>query len=539
MRDPALGGRPAPPCGTGRRPGRRRRARRPPAPARRTARRRGAPPRGRRSRRRARRRVRARTRAPRRPRPRRCRAAARWCRAPPGRRRPLATAAAAGGPALHQRSVRPSSDRAGTRRGQALGQSASAGSRWSGRSTSAGAVAVERARLDEEAHHRGRRRDLEPAAADVADQQPEPAARQRPDPEHVAAAGLRARPARRRTRPRGRRAGRALGDEARRHRARHAPLAVVGVRVGERRRGRPGAQRGQAACDAAGPANPSPSGGPRGEHAEQAVPPSATRHPHLGPSRSAPARRRRAPVPPASRADRPRAVARAGPLADLLDASRPPDLEPGSSVARDDPRRARRAPPRASSSSDALERERGEVGQHPRDPQVLGARTPGWGSERAIASTPRMRPSPVRDRAGEERGRASTSPTAAAATSGVEALAQAVVPEPVAPRPRPRCARSAPGCRSRSRPRSRRGARARTGGRAPGRTPSRTASEANHDAAGLDVGVRAQSTTRNETPVTSSRRRTCDDDLLERPPQPCLRPRGVLDAALLQHEQRA
>ena len=176
------------------------------AARRRTARRRGAPPTARRWRRRARRRGPARTRAPRRPRPRRCRAAARWCRA----RRPVAAARAqqlrrrVAGVAPAQPAALERSPGTPARTGPRA--AASAGSRWSGAAPRPGAVAVERARLDEEAHHRGGRRDLEPAAADVADEQPEPAARQRPDPEHVAAAGLRGRPARRRARPRGRRA---------------------------------------------------------------------------------------------------------------------------------------------------------------------------------------------------------------------------------------------------------------------------------------------------------------------------------------------
>ena len=52
------------------------------------------------------------------------------------------------------------------------------------------ALGVPRARLDEEAHHRARRRDLEALAADVADQQRHRAARLGPDAEDVAAADL-------------------------------------------------------------------------------------------------------------------------------------------------------------------------------------------------------------------------------------------------------------------------------------------------------------------------------------------------------------
>ena len=53
-----------------------------------------------------------------------------------------------------------------------------------------GRLGVPGARLDEEAHHRAGGRDLEPLAADVADQHRHRAARQRPDAEHVAAADL-------------------------------------------------------------------------------------------------------------------------------------------------------------------------------------------------------------------------------------------------------------------------------------------------------------------------------------------------------------
>ena len=188
---------------------------------------------------------------------------------------PARSSCGGGWPALHQRSRAAVGDREEGGHEQALGQPR-AQDRVGLREHLGGAVAVERARLDEEAHHRGGRRDLQPAAADVADQQPEAAAGQRPDPEHVAAAGLAA----------GRlvddadlvvvERGRALGDEARGHRARHPALAVVGVRVGERRRG-DRRQRDQPRDAAGGEAV-----GVRGrrQHAEQ---PRAERqrHPHL------------------------------------------------------------------------------------------------------------------------------------------------------------------------------------------------------------------------------------------------------------------
>ena len=52
------------------------------------------------------------------------------------------------------------------------------------------ALAVERARLDEEADHRAERGDLQALAGDVADEHRQRAAAERPQPEHVAAADL-------------------------------------------------------------------------------------------------------------------------------------------------------------------------------------------------------------------------------------------------------------------------------------------------------------------------------------------------------------
>ena len=107
-----------------------------------------------------------------------------------------------------------------------------------------GRLGVPRARLDEEAHHRAGRRHLEPLAADVADQQGDRAARQRPHAEDVAAAdlvgdglvdeaeleaGLRVR------RP---------GHEAGGQRARDPPLVLELEPVGDRA-GRADAERGQ------------------------------------------------------------------------------------------------------------------------------------------------------------------------------------------------------------------------------------------------------------------------------------------------------
>ena len=103
---------------------------------------------------------------------------------------------------------------------------------------------VERARLDEEADHRRGRGDLQAAAADVADEERETAARQRPEAEHVATARVLA----------GRlvqegdlvvvRLRRARGDEPGGEGARDAALAleVDRVRDGRGGGGREGAQ---------------------------------------------------------------------------------------------------------------------------------------------------------------------------------------------------------------------------------------------------------------------------------------------------------
>ena len=153
-------------------------------------------------------------------------------------------------------------------------------------STSAGRLGVPRARLDEEAHHRAQRRDLEALAADVADEHRDAAAGQRPHAEHVAAADLvRDRLVDEAQLEPGHRVGRA-GHEAGGQRAGDPALVLELERVGDRA-GRADAERGEppqvvlaeAALDLVG----------RAEHAEQ---PPAERdrdvheRAHAAPSRS-------------------------------------------------------------------------------------------------------------------------------------------------------------------------------------------------------------------------------------------------------------
>ena len=102
-----------------------------------------------------------------------------------------------------------------------------------------GVGAVERPRLDEEPHHRRGRRHLQPLAAHVADQQPERAAGQRPDAEHVAAAGLLPGGLVDEARPRGPRAAAgAAGRSRRSSRARPAARARSRAHWRSRRRRR-------------------------------------------------------------------------------------------------------------------------------------------------------------------------------------------------------------------------------------------------------------------------------------------------------------
>ena len=130
----------------------------------------------------------------------------------------------------------------------------------------------------------------------------------------------------------------------------------------------------------------------------------------------------------------------------------------------------------------------------------------GCGSERAIASTPRMRPSRVRtgqernedvlyqshSRSARSASRRSNSRSCRPTAPGQSSMRSIRTGLPVS------TAASVTPARSGSYGRS-----------STGTNASRTASDANQDAAGR-MWACAWSTTRNETPVTSSSRRTCD-----------------------------
>ena len=158
----------------------------------------------------------------------------------------------------------------------------------------------------------------------------------------------------------------------------------------------------------------------------------------------------------------------------------------------------------------------------------------GWGSERAIASTPRMRPSRVRT--GQERNEEVLYQShSRSALSGVEALEQAVV--------------QADGARPVLDPLDPHGAAGldrRLGhARALGLVG---AVEHRHERVADGVGgeprrggpdVRVRRVDDQEGHAGDVEQPPhLGDDLLERPPQPGLRPRGVLDAALLHHARQ-